>query len=89
MNRFTQKITSLEKQLQDKMRDELRVLSDEMETRTTLKRKLTEICINDDDLPVSKRVSALMDKYQQEKQVFKFLGVEFMQKTNRSFFSDE
>ncbi|XP_065221304.1 mRNA export factor GLE1 [Planococcus citri] len=69
VNRFAQKFTNLELELQDRMRDELRILSDEMDTRNTLKRKLTEISVSDDDLPISRRVSALMDKYKQEKQM--------------------
>lgn len=69
VNRFAEKINTIEQRFQDRMHDELRILSDEMVTRTALKRKLTEISINDDDLPISKRVSALMDKYKQEKQM--------------------
>lgn len=46
------------------------MLTDEMTTKSQLKKKLTESRINDDDLPISKVVSELINKYQQEKQVY-------------------
>lgn len=51
------------------MNEELKMLTDEMNTKSQLKKKLTENRINDDDLPTSKIVAELIHKIKQEKQV--------------------
>lgn len=69
VSRYVDKITYMEQQLQHKMNEELKLLMEEKQTKSRLKQKLIESSITEEDLVVSKMVSKIVEKYQQEKLV--------------------